>query len=363
MIELIKPREVSWETTFSSKSSMPYGTLVISEMLPQLFPGKEVNINNKNYYETDPENNSNIVIINNNFYCDEYSTYALLDFVVDGGNLFISAFDFNYIILDTLKLTVSSEWARDGHNFNFINEELKSSRDYHIEYQYSSFFTLDSCTNCTPISKFSNGNINFVQIKFGNGNIYLNSNPLAFTNYHILKGNVIDYAEKSLSMLTVTDVIWDEYQRNRLTNNMSALQFISNNPPLLVAYYIGLLLLILFVILFGKRRQRLIPVIEPLKNNSLEFAETISQLYLQQKNHKDIVNKRILYFFDHLYHRYNIKDRDLNDELIKKLAVRTSKNEGEIRKLISTLKKCSTAGKVSDSDLIDLNKKLENFYQ
>jgi hypothetical protein len=363
VIELMKPREVSWELTFSSKSSMPYGTLVLSEMLPQIFPDKEFMVNKTNYYELEMNNTSNFVFVNNEFEADEYSMYSLLDIANDGGNVFISAFNFNQTLLDTLNLSVLNFWTGDEDGFNFINDSIKNKEAYKISYQYNSYFFLDSCKQYTPLSSFNNGNVNFLSVNFGKGKIYMNSTPLAFTNYYILKGNVIDYVEKSLSMMEINDVVWDEYQQKQETGNQSTLQFIGNNPPLTAAYYIALILIILFVVFYGKRRQKTIPVLEPLKNNSLDFAETISHLYYQQKDHKDIVNKRILYFLDYLNHRYHIKHRTFDEKIIGLISSRSALTEEEIRALILTLQQYQLKDKINDDELVELNKKLEKFYK
>ena len=62
----------------------------------------------------------------------------------------------------------------------------------------------------------------------------------------------------------------------------------------------------------GKRKQRIIPVITPLKNTSLEFVETIGRLYYQKGTRSGIAHKKIIFFLDFIRTRYNIATNVFN---------------------------------------------------
>ena len=364
--EWARPRKISWETSFSSHDKMPYGTYVLAKMLPQLFPGKQITVNNANYYEfLNDSSSGGIVIIHKEFVTDSYSVEALLDFVNDGGEVFISAFEFEQLLLDTLDLDLKYDysWRENKIDFNFKDSRIKNDTNYTIKYQYSSYFNINSCNNCEAIGSLNNGHVNFIKIHFGDGTLFLNTTPLAFTNYNILAGNTIDYVEKSFSFMTIDNIVWDEFLQNHQTQNKSILQYISSNPSLKVAYYISTILLILFAVFYGKRRQKLIPIVEPLKNTSLDFVNTISKLYLQQQKNHDIANKLILYFLDYNFLRYKIRSRNLDEELIRKLSLRSGKNIDEVRSLIVLMQDYKKSTKISSTQLLNLNKKIENYKQ
>ena len=366
LLEWAKPRDISWETSFSSNDKMPYGTYVIAHMLPQLFPGKQMNINNTNYYEfLNDSTTASMIIINNEFATDSYSIDALLDFVADGGEVFISAFDFDPLLLDTLGLGIKyyNSWDENEIELNFINSNLKNDTNYTIKYQYGKYFTIDSCDNYEAIGNLNDSHINFIKIHIGDGNLFLNSIPLAFTNYNILAGNTTDYVEKAFSLMKVNNIVWDEFLQQQQTQNKTMLQYITDNPSLKYAYYISTILLILFAIFYGKRRQKLIPIVEPLRNSSLDFVDTISSLYLQQQKHYDIADKLILYFLDHIYLRYKIKSRELDEIFIKKLSTQSGINEDEVKSLIVLIRNYQKVKKISSTQLMELNKKIETYYQ
>ena len=59
-----------------------------------------------------------------------------------------------------------------------------------------------------------NGNVNFLRIKYGEGNFFLNTVPLAFTNYHLLNSDNNEYVYKALSHLPVQQTFWDDYYKD-----------------------------------------------------------------------------------------------------------------------------------------------------
>lgn len=365
LVEWFMPRKVSWDTTLSPKDKMPYGTYVVKELLPQLFPEKNFTTNKHSYFELQDEmHNSNLIIISNNFNTDEYSINALLNMAENGNNIFISALDWDYKFLDTLNLTLKYSWNGSNNNFNFLDENLKSDKPYFFEYKYYSYFDTDSCTKFTPLSYVEyNTRYNFIKIEYGEGNFYLNAVPLAFTNYTILKSLTRDYVEKSFSLLDQNDIVWDDYVRKSPFPNMSVFQLIKQHPPLKAAYYFSILFIILFVIFYGKRRQRVIPVIKPLRNNSLDFISTISRLYFQQKKHEEIASKRLHYFLHDINLKYKIKAKTFDDDLVEKLSLRTKKSKEKISSIINNLRKYHNMDKISSTDLIELNKQIEKFYE
>ena len=72
------------------------------------------------------------------------------------------------------------------------------------------------------------------------------------------------------------------------------------------AFYMTLISLILFVIFRGKRTQRIIPVIDPLKNATLDFTKTIGDLYYQPVSYTHLdVYKRQLQHNKHYFTNYS----------------------------------------------------------
>src|SRR5205085_7557129 len=128
------------------------------------------------------------------------------------------------------------------------------------------------------------------------GNFYLCSTPVFFSNIQLLTLCNNDFAYKALSYLPINDIIWDEYQKQGAEGEDSLLRAVLAHESLKWAYYIALGSVVLFIIFEAKRRQRIIPIIEPLANSTLEFTRTLGNLYLSKGDHKNIAAKKIQYF-------------------------------------------------------------------
>lgn len=57
--------------------------------------------------------------------------------------------------------------------------------------------------------------------------------------------------------------------------------------------YNGIFLIGLLIVSYLKRKQRIIPVIRPLENSSIDFARTVGGLYYEYKDYYDLITKKI----------------------------------------------------------------------
>ena len=88
-------------------------------------------------------------------------------------------------------------------------------------------------------------------------------------------------------------------------DQQSIFRYIFTQPALTWAYYLVLIGLLFYALFAGKRTQRVIPVVEPPRNTSLEFAQTVGRLYFQQGDHDNLARKKIQYFLAGLRERYH----------------------------------------------------------
>lgn len=203
---------------------------------------------------------------------------------------------------------------------------------------------------------------NFIKVNYGDngGQFYLHTNPFAFTNYHMLNDNE-DYAATVLSFLPKQQLIWDNYKKTGRKIITSPLRFILTNAALKWAFYLALISLILFVLFKGKRTQRIIPVIEPVKNTTVEFTQTIGDLYYQNKNYQSIIEKKITYFMAFIRNRFYLETSVLNQNFIDKLALKSANSKSDTKEIVDLIVHLKSKKTATESDLIALNKKIESF--
>jgi hypothetical protein len=185
--------------------------------------------------------------------------------------------------------------------------------------------------------------------------------PLAYTNYNMLYRQNAQYISKTLSYLPVQHTYWHEYYKDFKAEPQTPLRYIISQPALKWALYLSLGALVLFIAFEAKRKQRIIPVIKPLTNTTLEFTETVGRLYFQYKDHKNIADKKITYFLDYLRTHFYVKTIEIDDSLYSKLADKTGIDKIEITKLFELITMISNKRNVSEEDLLTLNSQIEQF--
>ena len=99
-----------------------------------------------------------------------------------------------------------------GTAYFVINDLTKNK----IEYEYpgrrlSGYFFETDTSRAYNLGHDNLGNINFIKLKAGKGNIYVHQAPLAFSNYFLLHKNNMSYYETALSYLPKNkkQVVWD----------------------------------------------------------------------------------------------------------------------------------------------------------
>ena len=155
------------------------------------------------------------------------------------------------------------------------------------------------------------------------------------TNYFLSKAGKVEYASGVFTHLEGEDIIWDEYSKISFSGNKNAynspLYYILQQPSLKYAWWLLLLTVFLYILFVAKRQQRVIPVLEPKTNTSLEFVNLISTLHYQNQNHLDMARKKMKYFLYFVRSKYGIHAERFNEPQIRKLAEKAKVNVAEVQ--------------------------------
>jgi len=368
VIKILEPEELNWANSFARKDKIPYGGYIISDISSDLFPEQEVlvkelpiyNILKSNHYT-----NSNYVFINSYFSPDRLDTEYLLSYVADGNNVFISAFGIYGDLADSLKIQTSDEFF-NGDSVNTrlsITEIMNDSGWTYVKGNFKNYFSEFDTSLVQVLGTNQAGNTNFIRIKYGDGNFFLHTLPLAFTNYHLLNSGNNEYVYKVLSHLPIQKTFWDDYYKDGNKYSASSLQYIVSHKALRSAYYIILISVLLFIFFYGRRKQRIIPVIPPLTNTTVEFVETVGNLYYQQKDYKNIAQKKIYFFMDYIRSKYFIKTNLFDEETIQKISDKSLLSTGKIKSIFKEVEKINHSTSISEDDLLNINYQIEKFYE
>ncbi len=367
IIKMFTPEPTDWNMSFSKNDKIPFGSFILFDQLNAIFPGQKIESTNLPFYNITSERkieNKNIIIICNRFEPDELDAKVLRNLLENGNDIFIAANIFGIQQIDSLNIFTNYSFfgGFDSASVNFINPNLKRDEDYRFtKGNYNQYFQSFDTSKVTLLGNNEIDFATFLNVKIGKGNLYLHSIPNIFTNYNILKSDR-DYISKCFSYLTVRDVIWDEYYKEVNKYQSTPLRYILSQPSLRWAYFTLIISLLFFVIFKGRRDQRIIPVVKPLANTTIEFVNTVGNLYFKQSNHKNIAEKKISYFMDHIRTKYSIKTLHYSDDLVQQLSDKSLVEKAVIKKLFNLFNLVNTSITIRRDTLIELNNLIENFY-
>ena len=290
----------------------------------------------------------------------------LIKLAENGNQIFIAASSISNSLADTLDLTLTpnihiSNFGKNDRIQEFENKEISLNKTY----KYQKAFDIVSIKDFKKdslmvLGRDSDKNVQFIMKSFGKGNIFLCCQPLAFTNYNIVTGNNAQYISGAFSYLPNREIVWDEYYKpTRLFRHSSPIRYLLTHPPLKLAFYLLFFCLLFLLIFQGKREQRIIPIIKPYRNSSLDFIQTLGKLYYTKKNHKDIADKKLKYFKEFIRNRYHI---EFKSENIKELSSRSGMPEKTLKMLHEQAKSIQTLTHLSQDGLEDFHSKIEYIY-
>ncbi|SHG41770.1 DUF4350 domain-containing protein [Winogradskyella jejuensis] len=372
--EIAKPKPLNWSDSYSAADKIPLGCYVLYNEL-ETFSDGEVLENTESIYlylnnKTESEEKQSLFMINSYVNLTEQDTDALLEFVDDGNIVLLSSKGLYGKLADTLNLTIRLDYSglyKEPANNQFTSPNQKENNTLFKDVIENAFITSVDTLNTTILGTVKGEDKdethpNFIKTAFGknNGAFYIHTNPYAFTNYHILNGSE-NYTSTVLSYLPKQQIIWDNYYKSGRKVITSPLRYILTNPALKWAFYISMFSLILFIIFKGKRTQRIIPVINKLENSTVEFTQTIGELYYQHGDYSNIIAKKIQYFLEFIRTKYFLNTNNLNTSFIEKLAIKSSNTKEDAKAIVDYLLYLKSKNTHTETELIELNKKIEKF--
>ena len=369
IVQFNKPEPQNWEQTLYYGDQIPFGTYIFHRQLKDIFPDATVTNTNRSVYDEFHNNKplpGNYIIIAKSLSMSKTDLDEMLTYIKAGNNVFISALNWGSYLTDSLKIaTQPAFFEKKALGLNFTAPQLKQDSDYKFKKGVSNaYFRSFDTAKATVIGKNSLGKSNLLRFRFGKGSLFVCANPLIFTNYNLLDPKGADYTAKALSYLPVKEnIYWDQYQNHDILDEESPMRVFFSHPSLQWAYYISLFSLILFMIYEVKRRQRIIPIIEPLKNSTLDFVTVVGQVYYEKRDNANIAAKKILYLFSYWRDHFRLKTNKLDGEFVEALAQKTGIEIGFARDLVNHINYLGVQNRVTDGELITLNNLIEKFYK
>ena len=374
LMGVFMPRQLDWSPSFSKYHNTPYGAEAIHENIKDLFSKEKVLIADEPLYNLLKDtsiSNTNYIFLNSSFYVDSLDKSALFTFAGAGNNVFISAESFDDKFLDSLDVTTETHL----NNFANVNEldggisqlEIRDSDEvYEFKAQWVNTYFIRRNSSELEHSGigWQDSLYNYIKIPYKSGNFYLHCFPYALTNYYLMKEENRSYISSVFSQLPQDyDLIWDEYYKpHRSAVQQSPLSVLMRYEAFRWAYWLTISGVVLFMIFYAKRKQRAIPVIEPPRNESVNFVRTLGSLYYNKGNNKDIFEKKIQVFKEHLYSQFFMKDISFSQAEAEKLKLKSGAKKEVIDRIFQLENEFRGLSEISDAQLKAIVKKINEFY-
>ncbi len=370
--ELNRPQPLNWKITLSKDDKNPYGAYILFNRLQDVFPTSSIVSLREpayNLLHNKDVKNAAYIALSPRFGVGEADIKELLLFAEQGNHVFLSVMNTSKNVMDTLGLKKKQYitlLAGDSTSLNFVNPALRSNTNYgYKRFTVDEYFSeLRKDDSTTILGATHKSDPNFIKVSIGAGAFYVHSAPLAFSNYSMLTRDNHEYVAKALSYIpaSVNTVYWDEYYKLGRTGATTPLRFFLSNEWLKWALWLTIAALVIYVLFEMKRRQRIIPIIEPLKNATLEFVNTVSAVYLSQKDNRSIAHNKIQYWFSYVRRRYYLQTNELNDEFVNLLSKKSGVDENDIREILNLISDIHSNYKITDRMLLNLNHRIDRFY-
>ncbi len=207
-------------------------------------------------------------------------------------------------------------------------------------------------------------------IRYGKGKLILLCEPTLFTNYNLLQSNNQKLLEHIYSFFpnTIKNIQLHEFgnrvvEENNNNNSKNPLSGLMKYPMWRAAILLSVLGVLLYIIFNSKRRQREVPIIPPVTNTSLEFAETIGQLYYNKLDHKNIAEKMIAHFLEKVRTTFNIVTNKLDDDFANRLSKKSGAPIANVQQIIQQIDIVKQSPNIAEVTLVDLYKYIQQFNQ
>lgn len=378
-LEATRPVPINWYPSYGNTDKVPFGLNVFHTTLKDRLTTNFKEIN-RPPYEVMQDSDSlkgTYLFINDGVYFDEAESYSLLDWVEKGNTLFVASHSISQTLLDTLSLELDFYYDLD----NIESEPLLSlshpshstETPYDLDREVTTnYFSVLDTVNTVVLGVFDirkeghtdilEPKVNFIRQSFGDGQVYLHLLPETFTNYFMLHKDNANYTNAVQTYLRDDETIyWDNHYKNSKTFYSSPLYMIFKSKYLKWAWYVLLLGVFLWVFFEGKRKQRAIPIVTPLDNQSVAYAHTIAGMYLEKKDHKSIAHHQINHFLEYLRSTHNLDTSLLGLDFITKASEKTNNPVDITKRLIDNIKYIEQKESITQEELEKLNKRIQAY--
>jgi hypothetical protein len=370
--EINKPKPVDWTVTLSKEDKNPYGGFIVYKQLKNIFSKASIHSFRTpayNQVNRSKDTNTAYFIIGEKLSFPATDFNALKQYVRNGNVVVASANMFEKSFLSFFSLQTATPVSlsfRDSAGLNFVNPAIKASENYtFLTATINQYFSKIDTAKATIISTNNKDKPVYIKVPYGKGAFFIHANPLCFSNYFLLYRNNAFYTASVLSYLPAetSKIYWDEFYKLGAEGASTPFRFLLSNEFLRWALRLSLIGLLLYVFFEMKRRQRVIPIITPLRNSTLDFVKTVAGVYFNDKNNNSIADKKVSHFLEFVRSRFNIATQSLDEDFAEQLHRKSGVDKDKVCDLVKLFSSLPAEPRVTDMMLLNLDRNIDHFYK
>ena len=377
IFDSFKVKPTNWERNYKLDYKNPYDLYIFNHELKNLVPDQTVERVISSPYEYIEEQTDTVTyfVIKHRMY--DIGDSILLEEVKKGNNLFVSSEMFFRGFTDSLGikyLETDNDYLlkkQDVLRLSLMGKHRNNAKFTLKQSENSYAFTSADTANTTLLGtqKLENGKIypNFLKIKYGKGFVYIHNQPQVFTNVALLDSmSSAEYIAQMMALIPKDKpIVWFVAGQSINTDvpvTDTSLSVVFRYPALRAVWLIVIYGLLVYILFNAKRMQRIVPVIKPLRNTSIEFVQTIANLYFLHGDMTNIVHKKIIYFLDRVRTQYHLDTSKTDSLFTDKLKNKSGKDSATVEALVEFINKFNQKQTATKADLLHLNKLVEDFW-
>lgn len=348
------PKAFDWKASLDPNDKNPFGLYVLNQQIDALFPAGVERLSFSPFERLSSSDTTRTNVLSLGNLPDGASLKKLQNHAHNGNDVFIAAPELQ-----------GTPWGKPVAVY--VEEASVSlsglTQGYTLKERMVAYFE-EVPPNAQVLGHIALNNAiypNFVRVPQGEGWVYLHADALIFSNYGLLFQNP-DYATAALSYLNAAEpLIWYNPRHRKVSE--SGLRYVLSEPMLRNAWFMALGGILLFFVFNARRKQRVIPVIEPPRNTSIDFARTLGNLYRIEGDAGQALSRKIVYFLERIRHEYHLNTAVLNERFVGQLAHKTGWDPARVQQLIDKINRhLQKRQPATQDDLMAINNLIEQLF-
>lgn len=375
----------NWNPSYKQDGTNPYDLSLFKKTIAASYQSSDYHEIRNLYSDSTflQKQNALIVSIDPYFQIDSIEISKLLESAKNGNKIFISTIkaapilgvlreacvgeDFNSMFQKRAKTIVPKLTNESvGPKISYMIRENKERFSW-------TYFDFENCPDeevdiLGSFEAIGDNYTNFVKLNYGGGVVYLHTTPLIFTNFHFKNQDVFNHSQQIFESISHEKMYYVDLEYNNSDNKRppvseSPLRFILSNPPLKWAWYIIIALTIIYVFNAVRRSQKSIPVFTLPENETANYLDVVSRLYLKEGNHKHIIGIQEKLLKRHLRNKYRLNFNNPDQAFYQEAAKRLQMTPEYLKQTFALLERAKNNSTLSDEELRNTIDQIKEFYQ